>query len=137
MKHDIDEKLQICKVCGLHIRDQRDLERVPNCFGRPLIPTNRTIHQSKMNTGERLLSFSKALFEFAKGHGEFLPKDKIKERLDICSKCPHFTGNHCNICGCGVGPEQKLMNKLAHPMTYCPDKPPRWGKCDTTTQDTK
>lgn len=73
-----------------------------------------------MSILERTLSFGKALWKFAEGHGEFLPQEQIQERFDICQKCPLFTGTSCQECKCGVNGQQKLMNKLAHPTQHCP-----------------
>lgn len=76
---------------------------------------------------QRLLSFSKALWRFvSKGRGQFLPPDKIQERLNVCMTCEHFTGSRCSVCGCGTTGNSSLLNKLAYPTEECPEG--KWSR---------
>jgi hypothetical protein len=85
-----------------------------NCYGPP--PTR----------ARKIASFLSALWQFVhQDGGEFLAKEKIEARFEICKSCPHFTGRKCMICGCGTVGRNNLFNKLAYPSQQCPDN--RWG----------
>ena len=49
-------------------------------------------------------------------------KEKARERLTICSQCPHFKPQlkQCGICHCF------MIIKIWISSSKCPDKPSRW-----------
>jgi hypothetical protein len=49
----------------------------------------------------------------------------------ICSKCEHFTGQSCDICGCRIVRAGHTLNKLAWDTENCPASPPKWKEGET------
>lgn len=52
-----------------------------------------------------------------------------------CSNCEHYAADDrtvlmsrglCRLCGCHVGREPDLLNKITLPNTQCPADPPKW-----------
>jgi len=59
--------------------------------------------------------------------GRKLPYDRIQVRVDICTRCEHFTGKGCSECGCGLSNAESIFNKAAYPTERCPHPDaPRW-----------
>lgn len=46
--------------------------------------------------------------------GGLAPDDTIKQRLDTCSTCEHYTGTNCKLCGCYM----KIKTRIA--LEKCP-----------------
>jgi hypothetical protein len=44
----------------------------------------------------------------------------VQARLQVCQKCPSFTGTHCRECGCGCSGDNTFFNKLSWRSEKCP-----------------
>lgn len=80
----------------------------------------------------RVKNFSlHAIAHFCNGMPTCL-QSQIDERLAICKACPLYNqeAEICTHekCGCGVGRQQKFLNKLAWADQECPDG--RWKRLD-------
>lgn len=62
--------------------------------------------------------FFKAMKEWVKQGLPVVDKNEQQRRLDICERCPFFTGTTCKLCGCFTKFKTKLLTEK------CPDG--RW-----------
>lgn len=67
------------------------------------------------------MAFLDAVVRFTRSRKEFLNKEQIEERLNICIPCEHYIGHGCKICGCCVNDKTTLFNKIALPTERCPE----------------
>lgn len=77
----------------------RKLGRAPRVFG---VPIDRHTAKDIIKAARDLVAKERVSEELA------------MERLDICSKCPHYNGRRCDICGCFMQTKSKL------PSSHCP-----------------
>lgn len=69
---------------------------------------------------KRLKTFTKAIAKWALAGCPTRTKEEVEEIFKICSSCEHFTGSHCNQCGCYCIEENRLVNKLTIKTEHCP-----------------
>lgn len=68
----------------------------------------------------RGLNFAIAMSRWAMSGMARRNQEEISERLAICQICPHFSDNHCKVCGCPCVEKNQLLNKLALTSESCP-----------------
>lgn len=81
----------------------------------------------------RITNFTKAAIQHQLNGSPTCTDEQIKERLEICYKCPLFKINDNGVggicthdsCGCTIKDEQIYLNKLAWADQQCPIN--RWG----------
>lgn len=65
-----------------------------------------------------VVSFIKSMSRWVKQGLPVVDKNEQQRRLDICERCPFFTGTTCKLCGCFTKFKTKLLTEK------CPDG--RW-----------
>jgi hypothetical protein len=71
-------------------------------------------------TPTQIARFLNALWRFIGSGLDFLPRERILARFELCKSCVHFNGKWCRKCGCNCGGNRSYFNKLALPTEQCP-----------------
>lgn len=53
-------------------------------------------------------------------------REEMAKLHTICTKCEHFTGYSCRVCGCGLHHSRGSWNKLRWATEHCPLATPKW-----------
>ena len=85
----------------------------------------------KYNLIKKIVDLIKTIFfsfrMYLRGNGFYAPENIVVDRLNICRKCEHFSGNRlryykCNVCGCYVNEKVKYFT------SSCPIE--KWDEVD-------
>jgi hypothetical protein len=131
-----DKKIYVCKYCGIKlVLEDPSVEIL--CF-KKMVDVKRSISENsgvpfptsiidttpdKME--EVVKEYIRNKHSKSESNDTLCTDEQIQERLNICTSCPHYKDNMCELCGCTIVRENNYMNKLAHKLSSCPDN--RWG----------
>jgi hypothetical protein len=126
-----DKKVYKCSYCGLTLA-MDDPSTKMLCF-KKMKDVQNLIHEA--NGSKEILvettpdKLRDVVFDQIKQQNtpseDSCNDQQIKERLDICNGCNHYSNNACELCGCRIVRENNYMNKLAHKSASCPIN--KWG----------
>lgn len=78
------------------------------------------MNNTRLKLMQRVSNFVVALGEHALNGCPKSSEKLIEHRLSICESCHHFSGTHCDACGCACNGSRKFLNKLAWEDQHCP-----------------